>query len=69
MHEAIGGEDEPHDTGGYTSLIFPTRVIIASLMGIPRYLTFHIRGTIQGQCVYMAIDIRATHNFINMQMV
>lgn len=28
-----------------------------------------IKGTVQGQCVYILVDIGATHNFIDAQMV
>ena len=38
-------------------------------MGAQKKITFKVRGTIQGQKVISLIDIRATHNFIDAQLV
>jgi len=47
----------------------PTRGAIATLLGVPKYLTLHVRRTIRGQRVSVLVDSGATHNFINAQMV
>jgi hypothetical protein len=43
--------------------------VIATLSGVPRYDTFRIRGTIQGQWAIALIDGGATHNFIDASLV
>jgi hypothetical protein len=43
--------------------------VIATLSGVPRYDTLHIKGIIQGQWEIALIDGGATHNFINASLV
>jgi hypothetical protein len=43
--------------------------VIATLSGVPRYDTLHIRGIIQGQWAITLIDGGATHNFIEASLV
>lgn len=43
--------------------------VLASLCGVPKFLTLRIRGTIQGQQVLVLVDSGATHNFIDAQLV
>jgi hypothetical protein len=40
-------------------------VTISTLLGIPKYYTFRIRGIFQGKRVTTLIDGGATHNFID----
>jgi hypothetical protein len=48
----------------------PTKgVVIATLFGVPRYDTLHIRGIIQGKQAVSLIDGGATHNFIDASLV
>ena len=42
---------------------------MARLTGAQKAITFKVRGTIQGQKVISLIDIGATHNFIDVQLV
>lgn len=43
--------------------------IISYLIGIPRYHTLRVRGTIQGQKAIVMIDDGASHNFIDVEFV
>jgi len=40
------------------------RVVIASINGVPKFITFRMRGVLQGQRVIVLIDGGASHNFI-----
>lgn len=43
--------------------------VLASSCGIPKFLTLRIRGTVHGQRTFVLVDSRATHNFIDKQLV
>jgi hypothetical protein len=43
--------------------------INATLLGVPRFDTFRVRGVLQGQCVIVLIDGGSTHNFIDSTLV
>jgi hypothetical protein len=43
----------------------PTKGVIATLSGVPRYDTLRIRGIIQGQRAITLVDGGETHNFID----
>lgn len=61
-----GGGAPPPPDGDF---FIPTGGVIASLRGVPNYLTLRIRGMVQGQCVAILVDSGATHNFIDAQML
>jgi len=42
---------------------------IASLLGIPKFHTFRMRGGVQGHRVTMLVDGGASHNFIDASLV
>ena len=42
---------------------------LATLRGVPKYLTLRVRGTILGQRVLVLVDSGATHSFIDTQLV
>ena len=42
---------------------------IATLRGVPKYLTLRVRGTVMGRRVSVLIDSGETHNFIDAQLV
>jgi len=42
---------------------------LASLCGVPKFLTMRIRGTIKGKHVSILVDNGATHDFIDAQLV
>ena len=74
--EISGGDDETHakrgpppplPLGGAT--FAPAGGVLASLHGVPKFLTLKIRGTVQGQRVSILVDNGTTHNFIDAQMV
>jgi len=47
----------------------PTGGVLASLHGVPKFLTLRIRGTVQGQRVSILVDSGSTHNFIDAQII
>jgi len=47
----------------------PAGGVLASLCGIPKFLTLRIKATIQGQRVSVLVDNGSTHNFIDAQLV
>ena len=57
----------PPLAGGAT--FAPTGGALATLRGVPKYLTLRVRGTVRGQRVSVLVDSGATHNFIDAQMV
>jgi len=45
------------------------KVFIASISGVPKFITFKMRGVLQGQRVTILIDHGASHNFIDAALV
>ena len=47
----------------------PTSGTLASLRGVPKYLTLRVQGLVMNQRVSILIDSGATHNFIDAHLV
>jgi len=67
-HAAWDPLPPPPPTAGGAAFA-PTGGALASLQGVPKYLTLRVRGTVRGQRVSLLVDSGATHNFIDAQMV
>ena len=62
-------EDPPPPLGGGNGAFSPIGGALASLRGVPKYLTLRFRGIVQEQWVSVLIDSGATHNFIDARLV
>jgi len=60
-----GDHPPPPPPGAGGAAFAPTKGVLASLRGVPKYLTLHVRGTVQGQRISVLVDSGATHNFID----
>ena len=47
----------------------PIGGVLASLKGVPKYLTLRVQGSILNHRVSILVDSGATHNFIDAQLV
>ena len=68
-HGTDAAEGEPTSSGDGDGAFAPIGGALASLRGIPKYLTLRVQGSILDQRVYVLIDSGATHNFIDAQLV
>ena len=62
------GDDEEEDQSpsrGEEGAFAPTSGTLASLRGVPKYLTLRVQGSFMNQRVSILIDSRATQNFID----
>eukprot|EP00253_Pinus_taeda_P011506 PITA_11506 len=67
-HAAQDPLPPPPPTAGGAAFA-PTGGALATLRGVPTYLTLRVQGIVRGQQVSVLVDSGATHNFIDAQMV
>ena len=65
--DTVGGEPTPSGDGN--GVFAPIGGPLASLIGVPKYLTLRVQGSILNQRVSILIDNGATHNFIDAHLV
>ena len=73
---ALGGLGQPTDeeedkspSRGEEGAFSPTSGTLASLRGVPKYLTLRVQGSVMNQRVSILIDSGKNHNFFDAHLV